>query len=153
LRLIDTMIFRYFHAVGLLGEMLRLAKIAITTAVRREIKRKWADIAETVEQALADERIALCDFDPNSGPESVLYFKYWHVEGFGEGEAASMAVAFARGYTFVSHDLEAAEKMRGLGVNVMDWQDLVEELRGGGLISVAQSEEAKRKIQAMMRGR
>lgn len=153
MRLIDTMIFRYFHAVGLLGEMLRLPKIAITTAVRREINRKWADVTQTVEQALCDGRIALCDFDPNRGPECVLYFKYWHVEGFGEGEAASMAVAFARSYAFVSHDLEAAEKMRGLGVNVMDWQDLVEELRGGGLISVAQSEEAKRKIQAMMKGR
>lgn len=43
MRLLDTMVFRYLYVAGLLEHALLLPQLGITTQVRNEIKRNWAD--------------------------------------------------------------------------------------------------------------
>ena len=154
MRLLDTMLFRYFHDLGLLDEMLQLPGLGITTAVlTHEISRKWQgkmpDLVQRVEKALAEGSLQLCD--PASSEERALYSKYWDIEGFGEGESASMAVAFSRGYTFVSYDSDAVARIGRLGVKVEDWSHLLAELRDRGIITAAEHDRALRELRRMLR--
>src|SRR5574340_1099768 len=126
-RLVDTMIFRYFDKVGLLGALLGLPQLAITSAVRRELRR-WPDVLARVEAALASGQVVVADMDPYDSVGRTLYQLFRDRDGFGDGEATSMVVAKAHGFTFISHDLEAVRKIGRLGVNVLDWHDLLKEL-------------------------
>jgi len=151
-RMLDTMILRYFERVGLLGPLLALPNLAVTTSVRRELKR-WDALSARVDAAVQHNELAVHDVAPDNQTEATLYFFYRERDGFGDGEATSMAVACNRGFAFVSHDLAAAAKMRGLGVNVLDWQDLLAELRDSGAISPSQHAQALREVRGLLRGR
>jgi len=152
LRLLDTMIFVYFHRAGLLEAMLQLPEIGITTSVRRELRR-WPKASEQVENALLNGRLALCDMDPSDETERSLYVLYRDRDGLGDGEAASMAVARTRGYALVSHDMKARSGAVAAGTKVLDWPDLLTELYSGRLIDDGQRNTAERAISGLMRGR
>lgn len=150
--MVDTMIFVYFGRAGLLEALLGLPDLAVTSSVRRELRR-WDALSARVEQALTDKSLGVCDVDPADATETTLYYLYRERDGFGDGEATSMAVAHNQGHAFVSHDLEAAARIRGLGVQVLDWPDLLAELCQAGRITPCQQDEAQRYIQGLMKGR
>jgi len=151
-RMLDTMILRYFERAGLLDVLLGLPDLAITTSVRRELRR-WDVLSARVDTAVQNQELAVYDVDPGNETEGTLYFFYRERDGFGDGEATSMAVAHNRGFGFVSHDLAAAAKIRELGVNVLDWPDLLAELRDAGGVTPSQYAEAAHRIRGMLRGR
>ena len=151
-RMLDTMILRYFERAGLLDVLLGLPDLAITTSVRRELRR-WDVLSARVDTAVQNQELAVYDVDPGNETEGTLYFFYRERDGFGDGEATSMAVAHNRGFGFVSHDLAAAAKIRELGVNVLDWPDLLAELRDAGGVTPSQYAEAVHRIRGMLRGR
>ena len=152
MRLVDTMIFVYFDRVGLLEHLLALPELAVTSSVVREVRR-WQRAGARVGEAIANGDLALLDVDLGSETEPMLYFLYRDRDGFGDGEAASMAVAHGRGFSFVSHDLEAAHKMLSLGIRVLDWPDMLAELEASGRISQTARQSALRRISGMMKGR
>jgi hypothetical protein len=146
------MILVYFDRAGLARQLLALPKIGVTSSVRREL-RTWPSLSKAVDSALVSGALSLCNLDPGNEEECTLYFFYRDRDGFGDGEATSMALAYCRGLTFVTHDLASAAKIRRLGIKVLDWQDLAAELAGTGAISSERHERALREIQRMMRGR
>ena len=113
MRLLDANILRYFERAGLLDHLLALPRIGLTSSVRRELAR-WRGLRERVDYALESGALVLCDMDPADEQEGTLYFLYRERDGFGDGEATSMAVACRRGLTFVTHDLVPAAKIRRL---------------------------------------
>jgi hypothetical protein len=146
------MILLYFDRAGLLDQLLTLPRLGLTSSVRRELRR-WEALSEAVEGAIAGGALSLCDLDPSNEEEQTLYFLYRERDGFGDGEATSMAVAYCRGFTFVTHDLVPAAKIKRLGVKVLDWHDLLAELTDSEAITRAEHGKALRQIQGMMRGR
>jgi len=151
-RMLDTMILRYFERAGLLDVLLGLPDLAITTSVRRELRR-WDVLSARVDAAVQNHELAVYDVDPGDETEGTLYFFYRERDGFGDGEATSMAVAHNRGFGFVSHDLAAAAKIRGSGINVLDWPDLLAELRDAGALTLTQHAAALREIRRMLKRR
>ena len=64
-----------------------------------------------------------------------------------------MTVARAHGHAFVSHDMHARSRAANAGIRVLDWPDLLCELRETGLIDEPQRRSAERAIRGLMRGR
>ena len=153
MRLLDAMILIYFSKVDLLEALLRLPDLAVTTSVRNELRRP-SPLRDAVEAALADGLLGLCDVDPEDGTERTLYIMYRDGDGFsglGEGEATSMSVACARGFTFVSHDRKARETAVSAGIKLLDWDDLLAELSDQGLITAKRHESAKQAIRRLLK--
>jgi hypothetical protein len=151
-RMVDTMIFVYFWRAGLLEALLALDRLGVTSSVRRELRR-WPEIFARIEESLESHSLALEDVDPGNSTEGTLYFLYRDRDGFGDGEATSMAVAHSRGFRFVSHDLKAVSAIRALGVDVLDWPDVLSELLRLRIITAAQHAVGLRQIRGFMRGR
>ena len=153
MRLLDAMILIYFSKVGLLDALLHLPGLAVTTSVRNELLPS-STAREGVEAAIGDGLLALCDIDPENGVERTLYIMYRDgdgVHGLGEGEATSMAVACARGLTFVSHDRLARERSVSGGIKLLDWPELLTELNDAGLITAKQRRDAERAIRRLLK--
>lgn len=152
MRLLDTMIFVYYQRAGLLGSLLLLSALGITTPVRRELRR-WPEVSEQVEGGLLSRAITLLDMDPADEAQRTLYVLFRDGDGLGDGEAASMTVARTQNHSFVSHDMRARSRAANAGIKVLDWPDLLSELRVSGIINDAQRRAAERTISGLMRGR
>jgi predicted nucleic acid-binding protein len=148
-RLLDAMILIYFGKVGLLEALLQRPDLAITTSVRREVRS--SPTKEIVEAALANGALALCDIDPGTTVEPTLYVMYRDGDGLGEGEATCMALAHARGFTFVSHDGRARGKAAAAGIKLLDWPDLLAELNDSGVVSSQQCRQGERAIRRLLK--
>ena len=151
-RLLDAMILIYFDKVGLLDALLQLPDLGITTSVRKELRTP--STRDGAEAAIADGSLALCDIDPGSQTEQMLYVMYRDgdgLHGLGEGEATSMSVAYARGFTFVSHDRTARERAMSASIKLLDWPDLLAELNDAGIISAQRRVEAERAIRRLLK--
>ena len=155
MRLLDAMILIYFSKVGLLGALLQLTDLGVTTSVRNELRPSSA-VREAVDAGVAEGALALCDVDPESRTERTLYVMYRDGDGFhglGEGEATSMAVCNARGFTFVSHDKTARKRALSAGTKLSDWPDLLAELNDTGLITAQQRADAEKAIRRELKER
>jgi predicted nucleic acid-binding protein len=151
-QLLDTMIFVYYRRAGLLGSLLSLPELGLTTPVRRELRR-WPEVSAQVEPALRTGRLALLDMDPSDEVQRTAYVLFRDGDGLGDGESATMTVARAHGCAFVSHDTHARSRAANAGIRVLDWPDLLAEMRETGIIDEAQRRSAKRAISGLMRGR
>jgi hypothetical protein len=149
-RLLDTMIFVYFGEEYLLDELVELPNLALTSSVLREL-RSWSAIHNRVQEALGSGHLRLCDFDPSDTVEATRFAIYSGSYRLGEGEATSMAVASARGFTFVSHDREAILKTGMAGVRVSDWPELLEEMATTGVVSSGRAAAATARIRKRLK--
>lgn len=149
MRLIDTNIWIYFGDTDAIEELLKLDDLALTTSVRQELAPE-SKAREAVESAIAAGDIAVVDIEPMSA-EGTSFQLFYQRDGFGTGEATSMAISFARRWPFYSHDLEAVHKAESLGVDARPWTDLVDELLNRKLISRKRAEQVRRRIEALMR--
>ena len=80
------MIFVYYRRAGLLGPLLALSELGLTTPVRRELRR-WPEVSELVEEALRTGRLALLDMDPSDEVQRTAYILFRDVDGLGDGES------------------------------------------------------------------
>ena len=110
-------------------------------------------LVKLVEKAVETGSLEIHNVDPDCEQETFLYSDYWNNGGFGDGESASMAVAYCRGYVFVSHDLDALARMRSLGIRVADWPEILAEIAGRGLATAEQVAQAEQRIRGLLRGR
>jgi predicted nucleic acid-binding protein len=152
-RLLDTMIPVYFSKAGLLDALLQLPDLAVTTSVQNE-PHGWPEASQAVEAAVAAGSLSVCDIDPMSQTERMLYTMYRDgdgVLGLGEGEATSMALAHSRGFTFVTHDRDARKRATSAGMRLLDWRDLLTELNDSGVLTAEQRKSAERGIRSLLK--